>query len=167
MSPRVKRKNRTLEQFRFDILTVLGKENGLSRLEIARSMKLSKSPHFLRIINNMVEDGLLIVVKRWTSNRKRYELSYWAVPMMDFQIYQAYARDGRGIPDVYHDLMVEYYIEANGGLLGKYNFTRSEHLACPLCTNEAVIIHWDGKRWIECMQCGFQCPVDTYGNRLE
>jgi len=162
MSIQKTRKNRSNAQFQQDIYAALQKENGLSRLELSRALKMSKSPHFLQSLNKMVRDGLLIVVKRWTLNRLRHEMTYWRVPSLDYQIFAQYQREATELEAMYIPLILEYYIEANGGLLGKHGFQSEVLYTCPYCNQASMGLFWnEGENWYDCLNCGAQEKVKS------
>lgn len=149
---------RTDAEFQKDLYALLDKENGLNRLEIARALGVAKSPHLLARLSRLVACGELIAVRRWISaSRERFEWAYFKPMSFDYDVFQALLRDGYPLEQAvyrgYRNLMPEYYIEANGGLLGAYGYewTKSK---CVRCGDTMLRITHGSDQWHECCNCG-------------
>lgn len=147
---------RTKDDLKAEIKLALQQLGSASRLEISRFLGLAKSPRLIECLNELVMSYEFAQVRRWYLNRTRYEYVYFAIPPIDHATIMQSTEDkaiaARGI-------YAEFYIEANGGLLGRWDY-KETYRAC-ICGYDATIrIRYHGECWDECMTCGMQAKAE-------
>lgn len=146
------RQYRTVDELKYGIVNTLTTLSCGTRLEIARFMGLSKSPHLIKAINELVANYEIIEVRQWLLNRRRFQLMYFPLLHEERENILT-SKEDKWIAA--RPIVIEHYIDAQGGLLGKWDW-KETHQACE-CGYDALVRFRSGKEcWDECMTCGLQ-----------